>query len=116
MPYSYNADSIAAIRRPDGTYADAVEPLGRPAVARQLAASSSSANTALTATCRRVSLRAVSADIRFEIGSTAQTASATTSHFIAKDERLDFAVPLTPNIAVIRDASTDGVLEVSELV
>jgi len=116
MPYSYNADSIAAIRRPDGTYADAVEPLGRPAVARQLAAGSSSANTALTATCRRISVRAVSADIRLEIGSAAQTASATTSHFIAKDERLDFAVPATPNIAIIRDASTDGVLEVSELV
>jgi len=115
MPYSYNADSITAIRRPDGTYADAVEPLGLPGVARQLAAGSSSANTALTATCRRVSLRAVSADIRFEIGSTAQTASATTSHFIAQDERLDFAVPETPNIALIRDASTDGTLELTEL-
>ena len=42
MPYSYNADSIAAIRRPDGTYADAVEPLGLPGVARQLTAGSSS--------------------------------------------------------------------------
>ena len=115
MPYSYNADSIAAIRRPDGTYADAVEPLGLPGVARQLAAGCSSANTALTATCRRVTLRAVSADIRFEIGSTAQTASATTSHFIAQDERLDFAVPETPNIALIRDASTDGTLELTEL-
>jgi len=115
MPYGYNADSIAAIRRPDGTYADAVEPLGLPGVARQLTAGSSSANTALTATCRRVSLRAVSADIRFEIGSTAQTASATTSHFIAQDERLDFAVPETPNIALIRDASTDGTLELTEL-
>ena len=115
MPYSYNADSIAAIRRPDGTYADAVEPLGLPGVARQLAAGSSSANTALTATCRRVTLRAVSANIRFEIGSTAQTASATTSHFIAQDERLDFAVPETPNIALIRDASTDGTLELTEL-
>jgi len=89
--------------------------LGLPGVARQLAAGSSSANTALTATCRRVSLRAVSADIRFEIGSTAQTASATTSHFIAQDERLDFAVPETPNIALIRDASTDGTLELTEL-
>lgn len=116
MPYSYNADSIAAIRRPNGTYVDAVEPLGSPGVARQLAAGSSSANTALTTTCRRISVRAVSADIRIEIGSAAQTASATTSHFIAQDERLDFAVPLTPNIAIIRAASTDGVLEVSELV
>jgi len=115
MPYSYNADSIAAIRRPDGTYADAVEPLGLPGVARQLAAGSSSANTALTATCRRISVRAASADIRFEIGSTAQTASATTSHFIGKNERLDFAVPSDANIAIIRDASTNGTLELTEL-
>ncbi len=115
MPYSYNADSITAIRRPGGTYADAVEPLGLPGVARQLGAGSSSSNTALTTTCRRVSLRAVNADIRFEIGSAAQTASATTSHFIAADERLDFAVPETPNIAVIRDASVTGVLELTEL-
>jgi len=113
--YSSNAADITAIRRPDGTYAGSVEPLGAPGVARQLTAGSSSANTALTSTCRRITMRAVSADIRFEIGAVAQTANASTSHFIASGERLDFAVPADANIAVIRDASTDGTLELTEL-
>ena len=91
-----------------------VEPLSVPGVARQLAAGAASANTALTAGCRRISIRAVGADIRFAIGSAAQTASAT-SHFIADGERLDIAVPKTPNIAVIRNAATSGVLELTEL-
>ena len=91
------------------------EPLGRVGVARQLAAGSASANTALTTTCRRVSMRAVGADIRYAIGSSSQTASGT-SHLIANGERLDVAVPETPNIAVIRAGSTNGTLEVSELI
>lgn len=93
-----------------------VEPLGSPGVARQLSAGAASANTALTDGVTRVSMRAVGADIRFEIGSGSQTASATTSNFIANNERLDFAVPIDPNIAVIRDASTNGTLELTELV
>lgn len=92
-----------------------VEPLGIPSVARQLSAGSASANTALTSTCRRISVRAVGADIRYAIGSTPQTASAT-SHFIANGERLDLAVPAAPNIAVIRNATTSGTLEVTELI
>lgn len=102
-------------RRPDGSYAQSVEPLGIPSVARQLAAGSASVNTTLTSTCRRISIRAVNANIRYAIGSTAQTASAT-SHFIADGERLDLALPATPNIAVIRNATTDGTLEVTELI
>ena len=94
----------------------AAEPLGTPGVARQLAAGASSANTALTSTCRRLSMRAVGADIRFAIGSSAQTANASTSHFIADGERLDFAVAASSQIAVIRDGSTSGTLEVTELV
>lgn len=93
-----------------------VEPLGQPGVARQLTAGSASANTALTTTCRRISVFCRTADIRYSIGSTSQTASATTSHYIAAGERLDVAVPSTPNIAVIRAGSTDGTLEVTELV
>lgn len=93
-----------------------VEPLGAPGVARQLSAGVSSANTALTDGVYRVSIRAIGADIRFEIGSGAQTANATTSHFIGRNERLDFAVPLDPNIAIIRDASADGTLELTELI
>lgn len=82
--------------------------------ARQLAAGASSANTALTATVSRVSIRAVGADIRFSVGTSAQTASAS-SHFIADGERLELRIPEGANIAVIRNASTSGVLELSEL-
>ena len=60
-------------------------------------------------------MRAVGADIRFAIGQGAQTASASTSNFIADGERLDFAITNGANIAVIRDASIDGVLELTEL-
>lgn len=114
MAFSPNSDDITAIRRPDGTYVESVEPLSVPGTARQLAAGSTSANTALTTTCRRISMRAVGADIRYAIGGSAQTASATT-HFIANGERLDMAVPASPNIAVIRGGATDGTLELTEL-
>ena len=90
------------------------EPLGVPGVARQITADGTSSNIALTATCRRLSMRAVGADMRYKIGSSSQTATVS-SHFIAKGERLDVALPVTPNIAVIRDASDNGVLEVTEL-
>lgn len=91
-----------------------VDTLAAVGVARQLAATAATANTALTTTCRRISIHARSADIRYSVGSAAQTASAT-SHFIAAGERLDIDVPTTPNIAVIRAGATDGTLELSEL-
>ena len=91
-----------------------VEPLGIPGAARQLTAGAASANTALTTSVGRVSIYARSADIRYSVGSTSQTASST-SHFIASGERLDIDVPATPNIAVIRAGTTDGTLEVTEL-
>jgi hypothetical protein len=92
-----------------------VEPLGIPGVARQLAAGAATANTTLTVGVGRISIYARGADIRYAIGSSTQTASATTSHFIASGERLDLDVPATPNIAVIRAGSTDGTLELTEL-
>ena len=95
--------------------AEQVEPLGIPGVARQLSAGSASTNTALTTTISRISIRAVGADIRYSIGATSQTATAT-SHFIANGERLDVAVPLNANIAVLRNGTTDGTLEVTELI
>jgi len=114
MLVSSNAADITAIRRPDGTYVSAVEPLGIPGVARQLTASSSSTNTALTATCRRVSMRASNASLRYAVGSSSQTADASTSHFLNVNERIDIALPATPNIAIIRDDATDAVLELTE--
>lgn len=93
------------------------EPLGVPAVARQIAATASNTNTALTATCRRISVKARTADVRFAVGAVAQTASATISNFIEAGERLDMAVPLNANIAVIRDsaATANAVVEITEL-
>ena len=89
--------------------------LGQPLVARQLSAGAISANTALSATCRRISIRATGAAMRYSIGATAQTANETTSHFIAQEERLDLRVPLGANIAVIRAGAVSGVLELTEL-
>ena len=98
-------------------YKDAqVEILGVPSVARQLTAGSASTNTALTITTQRISMRAVGADIRFSIGAGAQTANGNTSNFIANGERLDFATPLGAQIAVIRDGTVNGTLELTELI
>ena len=96
------------------SFSDRVEPLGQAGLARQLAAGSTTSNTALTAGVFRISMRAVGADIRFSIGTGAQTATSS-SHFIANGERLDFAVPGAANIAVLRNGTTDGTLEVTEL-
>jgi hypothetical protein len=76
---------------------------------------SATTNTALTTTCRRISICAQTANIRFAIGTGEQTASGT-SHFIQSGERLDLDVPANAQIAVIRAGSTDGTLELSELV
>lgn len=94
-----------------------VEPLGFPAVARSLTATTSSQNTALTSTIRRISIKAKTADIRYVIGVGVQTANASTSHFIEAGERLDLSIPANSQIAVIRDvlATGDGTLYVSEL-
>ena len=98
-------------------YKDAqVEILGEPSTARQLTAGSASSNTVLTSTTRRISMRAVGADIRFSIGAGAQTANGNTSNFIANGERLGFAVPLGAQIAVIRDGTVNGTLELTELI
>jgi len=92
-----------------------VENLSMPSTPRQLAAGATSANVALTVGCKRASIYANGASMRFLVGSSAQTALAT-SHFISDGERLDLSLPDTPNIAVIRNATTSGVLEISELI
>jgi hypothetical protein len=93
------------------------EPLGLHTVARQLAATATSASVALTTTCNRISIRARFCDMRYVVGTGSQTANATTSHFIAQDERLDIAVPLNAVIAVIREstATVNGSLAITEL-
>ncbi len=86
----------------------------QPLVARQLSATSSSTNTLLTASTRKVSILARGGNIRYMLGNTSQTATAT-SHYIIQGERLVITTPRTPNIAVIRADSTDCVLELTEL-
>ena len=98
--------------------ADAVEPLGVPGVARQLAATATSASTTLTANVSRISIRARFCDIRYVVGVGTQTASDTTSHFIANGERLDIGVPFGASIGVIREsaATVNGSFAVTELI
>ncbi len=93
-----------------------VEILGCPAIAHQCTVGAASAYTQLSPNVYRISMRAVGADVRYKITPVAATASATTSHFIADGERLDLAVGSANYVSYIRDASTDGVLEVTELV
>ena len=92
-----------------------VEILGAPGAAHQLTAGATSASVVLGTNVRRISMRAVGADVRFIIKQGTGTANASTSHFIADGERLDFAVTSGSYLCYIRDASTDGVLEVTEL-
>lgn len=94
-----------------------IEPLGIPGVARQQATTTTSANVVLTSTVNRISLFARTSPLRYAVGSTAQTANAATSHYLAAGERIDLDVPSTPNIAVIRasDATSDGAAEITEL-
>lgn len=93
------------------------ESLGVPTVARQVAATTSNTSTALTTTCRRISIKARTADVRYAVGVGAQTANATTSHYLEMGERLDIAVPAGAHIAVIRDtaATVNAVVCITEL-
>ena len=60
--------------------------------------------------------------MRYEVGVGAQTASATTSHFLDQDERLDLSVPAGAHIAAIAippwgSATTGtGSLAITELI
>ena len=101
-----------------------VEILGEVGAAKQRSATTTSANITLTSGTRRVSIKAVGADMRYVIGDpefntasppVAQIAATTTSHYIADGERLDFACPEGSAIAV-RTVSGTGDLEITELV
>lgn len=85
--------------------------------ARQLTTAATTANTALTAGIKAVSIYARTSDARFSIGNSSQTATSS-SHFIASGERLDLDVSgfATPNIGIIYGPSTAAaVLEITEL-
>ena len=85
-----------------------------PLRAIQLAAGASTGSATITEMgWVGLSMRAVGADIRYEFGA---PANASTSHFIAQNERLFVATPWGAgdlSINAIRDASTNGVLEIT---
>ena len=89
------------------------DPLGIPAGSKQLAVSSTVATLALTATCRRVSLDAVGAALRFTIDGTDPSASV--GHYIGADQTKDFTLSEATTIKAIRYGTTDSVLMVTEL-
>lgn len=93
-----------------------VEPLGRPDVRQVVAAGATSAYVALSPSCRRASIVAIGADIRFQVGSNNSTTASSTTHLILQNERLDIHLPTTPHIAAIRNAGTSGTLEITELI
>jgi hypothetical protein len=97
-------------------YTDAqVEVLGETGAAKRRTATTTSARVELTSTTRRVSIKAVGADMRYEFGTSTAVEATTTSHYIADGERLDFACPEGSYIAVETISGT-GTLEITELV
>jgi len=95
-----------------------VEPLGRPTLAWQLAASGAGSEQVLSLTVTRITIYARDCDQRFLVGTGTLTVSSTASHFLPMGRSMDIAVEAGSKIAVKRDSAAiqDGVLEVSELV
>ncbi len=101
-------------------YKDAqVEVLGETGAAKRRTATTTSARVELTSTTRRVSIKAVGADMRYKFGGSTVTASTSYGsdicHYIADGERLDFVCPEGSYIAVVTVSGT-GALEITELV
>ena len=81
---------------------------------RILAVGATSANIALTNTCRFVSLvTTAGTHVHFTVGVGAQTATGT-SHILLVNQRITIAVPFGANIAAIQ-GSAAGNLYISEL-
>jgi hypothetical protein len=87
-----------------------VDTLGTPGVPRVQATAGIAATVTLTTTCRRVSMFATQGTW-YSISGTATA----TSHYIASGERLDFDVPASTAISVLRE-TTDGSIRITELV
>jgi len=82
--------------------------------ARQLAYGATTANLALTNTCRFITMIAAGGThIHYQIGVGAQTATGT-SHYLAVGQRMTLAVPFGANIAALQ-GSAAGTLYISEL-
>jgi len=84
-------------------------------VSRVLSVGATSANVALTPTCRFVSLvTTAGTHVHISVGVGAQTAT-NTSHILLVNQRITIAVPFGANIAAIQ-GSAAGNLFISELV
>jgi hypothetical protein len=86
-----------------------VDTLGTPGVPRVQATAGIAATVTLTTTCRRVSMFATQGTW-YSISGTATA----TSHYIGAGERLDFDVPASTAISVLRE-TTDGFIRITEL-
>lgn len=86
----------------------------RLTVARTVAANATSANVALTETCRRILLSAHGADCFIKVGPGAQTATSS-DHLLFMGERLLLNVTKNTNVAAIRHAGSNGTVYISEL-
>ena len=87
-----------------------VDTLGTPGASRVQVTSGIAASVTLTSTCRRVSMFATQGTW-YSISGTATA----TSHYIGAGERLDFDVPASTAISVLRE-TTDGSIRITELV
>ena len=87
-----------------------VDTLGTPGVPRVQATAGIAATVTLTTTCRRVSMFATQGTW-YSISGTATSSS----HYIGAGERLDFNVPASTAISVLRE-TTDGFIRITELV
>lgn len=82
---------------------------------RSLAIGATSANIALTTTCRFVSITPVGGThCHYQIGVGAQTATAS-SHYLRTGERITLAVPPGSNIAAIQGTGASTNLYITEL-
>jgi hypothetical protein len=87
-----------------------VDTLGTPGAPRVQPTTGTAAGIALTPTCRRVSMFAT-AGAWYSLSGTATA----TSPYIGAGERLDFDVPASTTISVLRE-TTDGSIRITELV
>jgi hypothetical protein len=87
-----------------------VDTLGAPGVPRVQATAGIAATITLTSTCRRVSMFATQG-VWYSISGTATSSS----HYIGAGERLDFDVPASTAISVLRE-TTDGSIRITELI
>lgn len=109
---SITADGVTS----NGTFLSNSEvPILEIGAARTIALAATSANVALTSTCRYVSLICTGGThCHYQIGVGAQTATSS-SHYLRTGERITVAVPFGANIAAIQGAGSSTTLYITEL-